>query len=290
MKKTLVVLILVILAAAVGYYAFQAGRSQERIARPSESDRQDMPPRQPVSEIAEESEPRYPVPDVSSAAKPEPAIVPEPAEEALEEPPPAKIPLPSLTESDAAVAESLARFVPEQSLDRFFYANNIIKRMAVTVDTLPQQKLPPRLLPVKPAPRAFRVEMRDGTPVISPRNYERYEPYIQMIEAIDIGKATSFYVRHYPLFQKAYRLLGQTGYFNDRVVEVINHLLAAPETEGPIRLEPHVNRYKYADPGLEALSAGQKIMIRIGSENASIVKDWLLQIRRAITTLPARQP
>lgn len=284
MKKAIIVLVLAILAAAAGYFAFQAGRSQEQAAH--DSDKQEIPVREPVAETAMEPEARYPVPEIAPPTEPEPG----PAQEPMTEPAPPEPPLPPITESDVTVAERLGRFIPEQSLDALFYMNNIIKRMVVTVDTLPQKKLPPRLLPVRPASGAFKVQMREGTPIISPRNDERYAPYIELIEAIDIGRATSFYVQHYPLFQKAYRLLGQTDYFNDRVVEVINHLLAAPETEGPIRLEQHINRYKYADPGLEALSAGQKIMIRIGPENAAIVKDKLLQVRRAVTTLPANQP
>ncbi len=280
MKKPIIAIILVAIAAGVAYFAFQYGQSRDQLVLPADTDRQEIAEPQPA-DTALEPEPRYPVPDIQPPD--EPAPVEDPAEPAAPEP------LPPLTESDEEVAERLSRFVPEQHLDKLFYPDNIIKRIVATVDTLPRAKLPPRLLPVKPAPGGFLVEERNGTPVISPRNYKRYDPYIQMIEAVDLGAASSFYVRHYPLFQKAYRLLGYTGYFNDRLVDVINHLLAAPDLDGPIQLEPHINRYKYADPGLEALSAGQKILIRIGSENASIVKEELRQIRRVVTTLPEPQ-
>jgi hypothetical protein len=93
------------------------------------------------------------------------------------------------------------------------------------------------------------------------------------------------YVRLYPYFQQAYRELGYPGaYFNDRLVEVLDHLLAAPLPAPPIALaQPHV-LYTYADPELEARSAGQKILMRMGAENATAIKDKL----RAIRALVAR--
>jgi len=41
--------------------------------------------------------------------------------------------------------------------------------------------------------------------------------------------------------------------------------------------------YEYADPSLEARSAGQKILIRMGPVNESRVKTKLREIRRALT-------
>ena len=45
----------------------------------------------------------------------------------------------------------------------------------------------------------------------------------------------SIYVRYYPLFQEAYEELGYPGrYFNDRVIEIIDHLLQTPDIVEPI--------------------------------------------------------
>jgi hypothetical protein len=101
---------------------------------------------------------------------------------------------------------------------------------------------------------------------------------------MDTGKLVALYVRLYPLFQQAYRDLGYPDrYFNDRLVEVIDHLLATPSVPGPIKLaQPHV-LYEFADPALEARSAGQKILIRIGPDNAARVKAKLRELRRQVT-------
>jgi hypothetical protein len=44
--------------------------------------------------------------------------------------------------------------------------------------------------------------------------------------------------------------------------------------------------YEFEDPALEDLSAGRKIMLRIGPENASAMKAKLREIRRELVTEP----
>jgi len=88
------------------------------------------------------------------------------------------------------------------------------------------------------------------------------------------------YAGLYPLFQEAYHQLGYpSGYFNDRLVETLDDLLAAPEIHGPVKLVRPRILYQYADPDLEARSAGQKLMMRLGLDNELAVKARLAQIR-----------
>jgi hypothetical protein len=90
-------------------------------------------------------------------------------------------------------------------------------------------------------------------------------------------------VRFYPLFQQAYQSLGYpNGYFNDRLVVTIDNLLAAPDIVTDIALvRPNV-MYQFADPKLEELSAGQKLMLRMGPVNAAIVKAKLRELRAQV--------
>jgi hypothetical protein len=91
------------------------------------------------------------------------------------------------------------------------------------------------------------------------------------------------YRHYYPLFQQAYTDLGYPdGYFNNRLVEVIDHLLATPDVTGPIRLSQPGVLYEFADPSLEQLSAGQKLFLRMGSENAAALKLKLRELRREV--------
>jgi hypothetical protein len=50
----------------------------------------------------------------------------------------------------------------------------------------------------------------------------------------------------------------------------------------PIKLTQPKILYEYADPELERRSAGQKIMMRMGSDNAARVKAKLSQFRREV--------
>ena len=95
------------------------------------------------------------------------------------------------------------------------------------------------------------------------------------------------YARAYPLFQQAYVELGYPdGHFNTRLVQVIDHLLAAPEPAAPLRLVvPHV-LFEYADPALEAESAGRKVLFRMGNANAAKVKSKLAELRAALVRAP----
>jgi hypothetical protein len=93
----------------------------------------------------------------------------------------------------------------------------------------------------------------------------------------------------YPLFQRAYEELGYPGkHFNDRLMEAIDDLLAAPEAAAPVKLLRPTVLYEYADPELETRSAGQKILIRMGNENASHVKAKLAEIRRELLAAAGR--
>jgi len=71
-------------------------------------------------------------------------------------------------------------------------------------------------------------------------------------------------------------------YFKDRFIFVIDHLLATPEVIGTIELVQPKVFYKYADPALQKLSAGQKTLLRIGPANMAIVKTKLMEIRKRL--------
>ena len=227
---------------------------------------------------------RQPVPPQPSKAAAPPAPVS--AEPAILHPldtGPAQ-PLPALGESDAAMWDALAGLLDKKSLTQFFYPDLVIRRIVATIDNLPRKKAPVRMMPVKPVPQPFaRLGKGDNT-IISPGNSARYAAYVRIAQAVNAPKLVDAYVRFYPLFQRAYEELGYPkGYFNDRLVETLDDLLASPDIKGPIKLTQPKVMYEFADSALEARSAGQKIMLRMGSENAARVKARLREIRHEVT-------
>ena len=222
---------------------------------------------------------------------PEPAAPPPPppkeeAEPGIQNPVPevaSEAPLPALADSDGAVRDSLSGVFGHDAVAQFLTPKDVIRRFVVTVDNLPRKKVAVELRPLKPTPGKFATLGSDETLALNPNNYSRYAPLVRLVEAADAKQLTTLYFRFYPLFQRAYEDLGYPGrYFNDRLVEVIDDLLATPQVAGPIKLvQPRVF-YEYADPALESRSAGQKVLIRMGNENAGAIKAKLGEIRAII--------
>jgi len=130
----------------------------------------------------------------------------------------------------------------------------------------------------------FAADGDEVSGVISAANYARYDGLVQALASLDVPKAVALYKRFYPLFQRAYQDIGfPDGYFNDRLVAVIDHLLATPSPAEPLKLvRPNVF-YEYADPQLEALSAGQKLLIRMGPAHRATVKSRLTALKSELT-------
>jgi Protein of unknown function (DUF3014) len=219
-----------------------------------------------------------------TAAPPAPAIqhpIPSTAEQQAQQP------LPPLDQSDPVVRDSLAGLVGKPAVAKFLVSHHVIRDIVVTVDNLPRSKVAAELRPVQPTSGETLVNSQGGSTVLSQQNYARYAPFMDVVRSIDPKALAAVYFRLYPLFQQAYESLGYPGkYFNDRLVQAIDSLLATPDVPGPIMLVRPKVFYQFADPKLEALPAGQKLLIRMGPQSASIIKAKLQQLRDAITAQP----
>jgi Protein of unknown function (DUF3014) len=192
--------------------------------------------------------------------------------------------MPALSESDTILREALSGVPGATGFERFFYPQEIVRRFVATVDNLPRKSVAAQVMVVKPVPGSFLAAETDGKLTIGPDNAARYTPYVRLVQAVDTKVLVALYVRFYPWFQQVYQDLGYpSDYFNDRLIDVIDNVLAAPEISTPVTLvQPHV-LYQFANPNLEALSAGQKMMLRMGSENASRVRIKLRELRGLLT-------
>ncbi len=218
-----------------------------------------------------------PLPDVKPAIQ---HPLPEPAKS-----------LPTLEMSDAMMRESLVELLGRKAFDEFVAPDKLIRRIVATVDNLPRRTAPRRMMPIDPVRGRFITSGGGGAFTLDPANSSRYAPYVQLAEAVPARALVAIYVEAYPLFQRAYEELGFGGrYFNDGLLEAIDDLLAAPEVGAPIRLVQAKVLYEFADPELETRSAGQKIVIRMGAENARKVKAKLREIRQELAAASARRP
>jgi hypothetical protein len=222
-----------------------------------------------------------------------PIVASEPAVPAIKNPLPEATgpasPLPELDASDGPFHDALVETLGKGATDRFFKPELLVRHIVVTIDNLSRRHLAVELRPTKPPDGAFIATGNDQQGTIDTANYQRYLPYVQVVQQLDMKRMASLYVHFYPLFQQAYQALGYpNGYFNDRLVVTIDNLLAAPDITTDIAVvRPNV-MYQFADPKLEDLSAGQKLMLRMGPANAAIVKAKLRELRAQVAVAAGR--
>jgi hypothetical protein len=254
MKRVIGWLLLLILLGAAGFafFLWQQGPTY----RPLETIPEDAPP----SASAEPAE-RFPLPDEANANE-----------------------LPPLSKSDPAALAALADVFGKSAVGKYFQPQEVVRRVVVTIDNLPRKTVSGQLMPTKPIAGKFRATDKGQNLILANSNFDRYTPYVRLLESMDTQTFMATYVKMYPLFQQAYKDLGYPkAYFNDRLVGVIDHMLEAPPSDGPIALkQPHVF-YKFVDPELESRSAGHKLMLRVGNENTERIKAKLREIRKELT-------
>ena len=270
----MIIVLIVAIAAAGGLYWWQLrklGPSGQSLAVP---------------------EATAPAPSASSAAPPAEPAIQFPIDAAGAEKPA----LPTLADSDKYLAREISALLPRNDVLKFLQLDGFARRVVATVDNLARPHAAPMLWPVNPAPGRFTTTEAGAAPTtISAANSQRYTPLVRFIESVDTTRAVALYVNAYPLFQQAYEELGYPRrYFNDRLVTVIDHLLATPtaseglgvkltQVKGPIAPARPWVRYEFSDAALESLSSGQKMMLRAGPDNQARLKIKLREIRGQIT-------
>ena len=184
---------------------------------------------------------------------------------------------------EAAVNKELAKNWPLAQLRKYFNLQEQARRLVITVDNLPREHVPSQLRVTRGVPELLRVKKEGETITLDPSNYERYDRIIGYVEKMDARKIGRLYAKFYPLLQRTYE---ETGFpeerFHDRVLAALDDMMDAPRPTGPIRLVQPKVLYRFEDDHLENLSAGQKIMIRVGPENAARLRKVLARVRAAI--------
>ncbi|MBL0418970.1 DUF3014 domain-containing protein [Ramlibacter sp. AW1] len=203
-------------------------------------------------------------------------------------------------EPPADITAALADLFGRKAVLALLQTHEFPRRFVATVDSLGRAHSPPALWPVVPPGGRFTAQRTGETAVLAPANSARYEPLVRLAESMDVGKAADLYRSIYPQLQSAYEELGYgRRYFNDRVIEVIDQLLAAPEPAGPVQLQQLVIkgpmadprpwvRWEFVDPQLQSLTAGQKIMVRMGAQNERRLKARLVALRSELVRGRAR--
>jgi hypothetical protein len=265
----LIFLLALLLAAA--FYWWQSGMAPfwDSFTGGNPPARTERPPvaEAPPPPVAEQPLPEYPMPELPEKDKAKP--------------------LPAIENSDGPILEALVGNFRADGLAEFINMQDYVRRLVITVDNLPRELVPSQMSMVQRIPGLLEVEKSGDVITLGPRNYARYDAFVSFAQSLDPRLLVSLYLRFYPLLDETYKHVGHpTGRFHDRVIVAIDDMLAAPQPKGPIELVQPKILYRFVDPELQNLSAGQKIMIRIGPENASKLKQALRRLRRELLGQP----
>ncbi len=226
--------------------------------------------------------PSAPVPAVERAQTPKPENRPLGGDAA-------PIVLPPLNETDALVRELVKKISSHSRVAAWLATNDLIRSFTIAVTNIAEGKTPARQLPMLRPSSGFRVLERGGDLTIDPRSYERYDALAAAAASMDADGSARLYATLKPRIEEAARELGVSPF--DRTLErTIVLLLSTPVVDGPIRLEPRGIGYGFADPKLEALTGGQKQLLRMGPRNQRVVQTSLRAVALALGIPAERLP
>jgi hypothetical protein len=263
-------IVLVVLLSAGGYYYYSGDSDSPKLipnapivlpeAPSSEPMTLGTTPEPETSEALPDTQvstPESTDPDATSTT--EPAIVVEP--------------VPVLAESDAFVHQKALAIINNNVIGSSLLQQDLARQFVVFVDNLAQGELTRKVSPVKGPEKIFSVSEITNKVYLNPEGFHRYDAYVDSIAKMDEQSLMSTYKQLTPVLEEAFAELGYSNAkFNDRMLQAIKVLLAAPIVEDPIELSSISVNYQFVDPNLEALPSAQKLLIRMGPENTRKLK------------------
>ena len=211
------------------------------------------------------------VTEIEEPAPEPPPLPPEPVEE----------PLPRLEESDDAVRDAVGDIPLGTAGQQYLMPGNIIERSASLIYLMAQGDVPYKLLPVSRPKATFPIR-DDGTQVVTdPAGFERYDALTQWLQSLDLESLLSSLEWFIPLFIEAWSYYGEDpAAFDMAVVIALDLVIATPEIDlSEARLTRKEAVWIFEDPAIEGLAPIQKQVLRMGPENAKILKAKAAEMR-----------
>ncbi|MGI2153856.1 DUF3014 domain-containing protein [Shewanella oncorhynchi] len=278
-RFALFAIVLVVLLSAGGYYYYSGDSDSPKLIPNAPIVLPETPPSEPMTlESAPEPEITETTPAVTetntnsteTTAVAEPEVVVEP--------------VPVLAESDAFVQQKALAMINNNVLSSSLVQQDLVRQFVVFVDNLAQGELTRKVSPLKGPEKLFSVSEITNKVYLNPEGFHRYDAYVDSIAKMDEQSLITTYKQLTPLLEEAFTELGYSNAkFNDRMLQAIKMLLAAPIIEDPIELNSISVNYQFVDPNLEALPSAQKLLIRMGPENTRKLKVALRKIESQLS-------
>ncbi|ABV34941.1 conserved hypothetical protein [Shewanella sediminis HAW-EB3] len=263
----IVALAVVVLISGGAYYYF--------------SDTAELQPQERAAVEIPDVLPEEPLVTIADIPEPEIEAVVEPVIEVVETPQPEIEPLPTLEESDSFVHDKTVVMADGMAIEPMLVEKDLVRHFVVFVDNLAQGELARKVSPLKGPERVFTVSEITNKTYLNPDSYHRYDLYADFVANLNEVQLADTYKELTPLLSEAFEELGYGDMsFNERMLEAIDIMLAAPIIEQPIELDGVSVNYQFVDPQLEALPNAQKLLVRMGPENSKKVKAALRRLKK----------
>ncbi|MCL1050015.1 DUF3014 domain-containing protein [Shewanella abyssi] len=226
--------------------------------------------------------PEKPLETDANLPEPEPEIIePVPVQLPEVEPVPEVEPLPALADSDPYIHQKAIDVADGMAIESLLIEDNVVRQFVVFIDNLAQGELARKVSPLKAPISAFTVSEIANKTYVDPDSYHRYDLYADFLASLNEQELAKTYKEMTPLLSEAFSELGYNSTsFDDRMQQAIGIMLDAPIIEQPIELDGVSVNYQFVDPTLEALPNAQKLMVRMGPENARKVKSALRRLQK----------
>ena len=184
------------------------------------------------------------------------------------------IELPTLTDSDPFVFETLQTLQNGMALVNALAEDQIVRKFVVFVENISRGEFPQTGLPYKGLGQEMPVsEIDDNLFVMDQVAHSRFDQVVSTFVETDTDSAVIIYQMLSPLFQQAYAEIGfRNVSFDETLRAAINNVLRTTNMEGPYQLVKPSVMYLYADSSVENLAEVHKQLLRIGPDNTSALK------------------
>ena len=277
-RFALLAIVLVILLSAGGYYYYSNDSDSPKLIPNAPIVLPETPSSEPMtleSAPEPETEEVAPVTPETDSSNTNTSVVPEP--EVIADP------VPALAESDTFVQQKVLALINNNVVASSLVQQDLARQFVVFVDNLAQGELTRKVSPIKGPEKQFTVSEITNKVYLNPEGFHRYDAYVDSIVKMDEQSLMATYKQMTPMLEEAFSELGYSNAkFNDRMLQAIKLLLAAPIVEDPIELSSISVNYQFVDPNLEALPSAQKLLIRMGPENTRKLKVALRKLENQL--------
>lgn len=189
----------------------------------------------------------------------------------------------ALSPDDDSIRKMVTKFSKNQEVARWLGTEHLLGKFVAVIELISRGESPGKLLHFMEPEGKFAVIERGEEEFLDPSSYRRYNLVAKAFASLDAQKCAALIQGLSPHLEAKYREMAKPGEnFRTALTRAMVELLRVPAVEQEIPLERISVTLKIAIPELEAMSAAQKHLFRMGPVNIIRIQTKLLEIGRAL--------